>query len=109
MNKILKISNLWLRVFKSFSQNLKNIFNKTFYKENFIEIHFVYGSIAARNFVYPISKSLKNKSKIFYQPINKYDIFKSSNAQKLHNWVNTNILLSWKILLILPSFFIYHI
>ena len=104
-NKILKLSNLKIRDLKGFTQNLKKIFNKKLDKKNLTEIHFVYGAIAARNFVYPISKSLKNKSKIFYQPINKYDIFNSSNVQKLPNWVNTNILLNWKIFLILPSFF----
>jgi len=81
------------------------MFNKKFDRNKIKEIHFVYGAIAARNFVYPISKSLKNKSKIFYQPINKSDIFKSSNVQKLPNWVNTKILLSWKIFLVIPSFF----
>ena len=104
-NKIFKLSNLKFSDLKGFTQKLKKIFNKKLDKKNFAEIHFVYGAIAARNFVYPISKSLKNKSKIFYQPINKYDIFNSSNVQKLPNWVNTNILLNWKIFLILPSFF----
>lgn len=90
---------------KSFSLKLKKIFKKKIDKNNFKEIHFVYGALAARKFVYPISKSLKNKSKIFYQPANKADIFQSSNAQKLPNWVNTKISFSWKIFLILPSLF----
>ena len=41
-----------------------------------MELHFVYGGIAAKNFVLPISQSCENESIIFYQMSDVNDIFK---------------------------------
>ena len=73
--------------------------NKTY------DIHFVYGSLAAKKFVLPITKVSKNSVKIFFQPLNKRDIFESPNVIRLPKWFNAKILFNKDIFLFLPSFF----
>lgn len=73
-------------------------------KKKVFDIHFVYGSLAVKKFILPISNQSKNNTKIFFQPINDKDIFDSPNVVRLPKWFNVKILLNKRLLLLLPSF-----
>lgn len=55
------------------------------------EIHIVFGGLAAKNFILPISKSSINESLIFYQMSNKNDILKIEGVKSFPYWFNLKI------------------
>ena len=55
------------------------------------EIHIVFGGVAAKNFILPISKSSQSESLIFYQKSNQNDILKIEGINYFPNWFNIKI------------------
>ena len=56
-----------------------------------MELHFVYGGIAAKNFILPISKSSKNESIIFYQKSYINDNLTINGIKTLPRWFDIKI------------------
>tara|TARA_B100000212_G_C27385019_1_gene538987 strand:+ start:5955 stop:7067 length:1113 start_codon:yes stop_codon:yes gene_type:complete len=56
-----------------------------------MEIHFVYGSIAAKNFILPISKSCLADSIVYYQMSNRNDLINIKGIKPLPYWFNLKI------------------
>ena len=70
-----------------------------------MELHFVYGGIAAKNFILPISKSCKNESIIFYQKSNTNDTLNINGIIALPVWFNIKISPKLNIFILLRSLF----
>lgn len=68
-----------------------------------MEIHFVYGGIAANNHILEISKSCESKSIIFYQMSNDNDIIKNKHVKALPCWFNIKISTKLNIFILIRS------
>ena len=70
-----------------------------------MELHFVYGGIAAKNFILPISKSCKNESIIFYQKSSINDNLTINGISALPNWFDIKISPKLNFLILIRSLF----
>ncbi len=69
------------------------------------EIHIVYGGIATKNFIFPIAKSSKSESLIFYQMSNQNDILKIDGVYAFPNWFNLKISSKLNFFILIRSLF----
>lgn len=68
-----------------------------------MEIHLVYGELAAKKFVFPIAKSSNKKFLVFYQVANSNIKLKNKLLFALPKWFNLRFLFSRKAIFIIPS------